>query len=169
MQAVGAPFLAIVLAVVFSASRFLPMAVTLMPHMRHPGTPVWRYYFAGQVLAMTSWAVAIRRFPEQPAPYRLPFFLGFAMTLWLCSLVCTLFGHSLAGALPAPLRLAFIFANPLYFILILTANLSERMGTIALVCGAVAGPALHLVWPQWSVVGGGVVGGTLAYLIARRL
>lgn len=169
MQAVGAPFLAIVFAVMFSASRFLPMAVTLIPHLRTPGVPPWRYYFAGQVLAMTSWAVAMRRFPEQTPAARLPYFLGFAMTLWLCSLACTLFGHSLAGALPAPLRLAFIFANPIYFILILTANLRERMGAIALVCGAIIGPALHLVWPAWSVVGGGVLGGSLAYLIARRL
>ena len=169
MQAAGAPFVAIVFAVAFSASRFLPMAVTLIPHLRVPGVPTWRYYFAGQVLAMTSWAVAMRKFPEQPPAVRLPYFLGFAMTLWLFSLVCTLCGHSLAGTLPAPLRLAFIFANPLYFILILTANLSERMGVIALVCGAVIGPALHLVWPAWSVVGGGVLGGSLAYLIVRRL
>jgi predicted branched-subunit amino acid permease len=169
MEAAGAPFLAILFAVAFSASRFLPMAVTLIPHLRVPGDPPWRYYFAGHVLAMTSWAVAMRRFPEQPVPARLPYFLGFAMTLWLVSLGCTLFGHSLAGTLPAPLRLAFIFANPLYFILILTANLRDRMGAIALLCGAVAGPALHLVVPAWSVVGGGVLGGSLAYLIARRL
>jgi predicted branched-subunit amino acid permease len=169
MHAAGAPFIAIVFAVAFSASRFLPMAVTLIPHLRAPGVRPWRYYFAGQVLAMTSWAVAMRKFPEQPPPLRLPYFLGFAMTLWLFSLGCTLFGHSLAGTLPSPLRLAFIFANPLYFILILTANLSERTGVIALVCGAIVGPSLHLVWPAWSVVGGGVLGGTLAYLIARRL
>jgi hypothetical protein len=50
METLGAPFLAIVLAVAFSASRFLPMAVTLMPHMRAPGVASWRYYFAGHVL-----------------------------------------------------------------------------------------------------------------------
>jgi predicted branched-subunit amino acid permease len=169
MEAVGAPFAAIVFAVAFSASRFLPMAVTLIPHLRAPGTPSWRYYFAGQVLAMTSWAVAMRRFPDQRPEVRLPYFLGFAMTLWLCSLACTVFGHALAGTLPEPLRLAFIFANPLYFILILTASLRDRMGAVALACGAVAGPLLHLAWPSWSVVGGGVVGGSIAYLIARRM
>src|SRR5687767_13267887 len=47
MHAVGAPFIAIVLAVVFSSSRFLPMAVTLMPLLRTPGSPAWRYYVAG--------------------------------------------------------------------------------------------------------------------------
>jgi len=169
MQAVGAPFVAIVLAVAFSASRFLPMAMTLIPYLRAPGTPAWRYYFAGHVLAMTSWAVAMRRFPDQPAAARLPYFLGFAITLWLFSLGCTIVGHALAGTLPEPLRLAFIFANPLYFILILTANLRDRMGAVALACGAIAGPLMHLAWPSWSVVGGGVIGGSIAYLIAMRM
>src|SRR4051794_30809346 len=43
MQAGGAPFLAIVLAVMFSASRFLPMMVTLLPQMRTPAAAPWRF------------------------------------------------------------------------------------------------------------------------------
>jgi predicted branched-subunit amino acid permease len=78
-----------------------------------------------------------------------------------------LFGFLLAGTLPAPVRLAFIFANPVYFILILTSDLRYRMGVLALACGAIAGPVLHALWPSWSIVGGGVIGGSIAFLIAR--
>ncbi len=168
MHTLGAPFAAILLAVVFSSSRFLPMAVTLMPHLRAPGVPTWRYYFAGQVLAMTSWAVAMRHIPDQARPVRLPFFLGFAITIWAVSLLCTIAGYALAGSLPGPLRLAFIFANPLYFILILTADLRGRMVVLALVCGAVVGPLIHLALPAWSVIGGGLAGGTAAFLLGRK-
>jgi predicted branched-subunit amino acid permease len=167
MHTLGAPFMAVLAAVVFSASRFLPMAVTLMPHLREPGVPAWRYYLASHVLAMTSWAVAMRRFPDQAMPARLPFFAGFAITIWLVSLFCTIVGHTLAGSLPAPLRLAFIFANPLYFILILTADLRGRMVVLALACGGLAGPLLHLLAPAWSVIGGGLAGGTVAFLLMR--
>jgi hypothetical protein len=72
MQAGGAPFLAIVLAVVFSASRFLPMTVTLLPQMRSGDVPAWRYYVVSQLLSMTSWAVAMQRFPRLPQSSRLP-------------------------------------------------------------------------------------------------
>lgn len=168
MHTLGAPFVAILLAVVFSSSRFLPMAVTLMPQMRVPGVPAWRYYVAGQVLAMTSWAVAMRRFPDLPRSARLPFFLGFALTNWTVSLACTIAGYLLAGSLPGPIRLAFIFANPLYFILILTADLRERTAVLALACGAIAGPLIHLAFPAWSVIGGGLVGGTAAFLLTRK-
>jgi len=169
MQAGGAPFLAILLAVVFSASRFLPMTVTLLPQMRSEARPAWRYYVASQLLSMTSWAVSMQRFPRLPPASRLAYFTGFGITMWLCALGCTLAGYLLAGTLPAPLRLAFIFANPIYFILILTADLRNRMGVLALACGAIAGPALHAVWPSWSIVGGGLIGGSVAFLLARRL
>ena len=167
MHNLGAPFVAILLAVVFSASRFLPMTVALMPQMREPGVAAWRYYLAGQLLVMTSWAVAMRRFPGFARGARLPFFMGFAITIWLVSLLGTIIGYTLAGSLPGPLRLAFIFANPLYFILILTADLRGRMAVLALACGAVAGPMIHLVLPAWSVIGGGLAGGTVAFLLAR--
>jgi hypothetical protein len=34
---------------------------------------------------------------------------------------------------------------------------------VALACGAVAGPLIHLALPQWSVMLGGLIGGTLAW------
>ena len=167
MHTLGAPFAVILLAVIFSSSRFLPMAVTLMPMLRAPGIPSWRYYFAGYVMAMTSWAVAIRRLPDLPERARLPYFLGFALTLLSVAMLCTLAGFFLAGSLPGPIRLAFIFANPLYFTLLLTADIRERTVAWALGCGAVAGPLIHLLAPSWSVIGGGLIGGTVAFLATR--
>jgi predicted branched-subunit amino acid permease len=168
MAAVGAPFAAIVLAVAFSASRFLPMTVTLMPRLRQPGVPGWRYYAAGHLLAMMSWAVAMRRFPQLPPEERLSYFFGFTLSMWSAAIGCTLFGYALAGGLPPLMRLAFVFATPLYFILILTADLRDRMTVFALAGGAIAAPLLHLAWPSWGLVGGGLVGGTLGYLLGRR-
>jgi predicted branched-subunit amino acid permease len=168
MYALGAAFPLILLAVIFSSSRFLPMAVTLIPMLRAPRIPSWRYYFAGYVMAMTSWAVAVRRTPDLPEPQRMAYFLGFALTLIVVAMICTLSGWYLAGSLPATVRLAFIFANPLYFTLLLTADLRDRTVVWALSCGALAGPLIHLLLPSWSVVGGGIIGGTVAFLATRR-
>ena len=167
MHTLGAAFPLILLAVIFSSSRFLPMAVTLIPMLRASGTPQWRYYVAGYVMAMTSWAVAIRRVPDMPEPKRMAYFFGFALTLIVVAMICTLSGYFLAGSLPGPVRLAFIFANPLYFTLLLTADLRERTVVWALGCGAIAGPLIHLALPSWSVVGGGLIGGTIGFLATR--
>lgn len=168
MNALSAPFLATVLAVALSASRFLPMTVALLPHLRVAGGPAWRYYAAAHVLAMTSWAVAMRRYPTQAATERLPYFFGFAVTMWIACMGFTAAGYLLAHAMPEPLTVAFVFSNPLYFILILTADLRSRDIAVALVCGAVVGPLVHLVAPQWSVVGGGLLGGSAAFALTRR-
>lgn len=168
MHTGGAPFVAILLGVVFSSSRFLPLTVTLMPQMRSPGVPVWRYYAASQFVAMSSWAAAMRRFPDQDRPSRMSYFMGFAVTMWGVALLCTLAGYVLAGSLPGPVRLAFVFANPLYFVLILTADLRTRMAALSLALGAVAGPLFHLVLPSWSVIAGGLAGGTAAFLLIRK-
>jgi len=58
--------------------------------------------------------------------------------------------------------IAFGYLHPL-FLTILSA------WTIRVACGALAGPLFHLVSAQWGILLSGFVGGTIAYLIQRRL
>jgi len=52
-------------------------------------------------------------------------------------------------------------------VLILTGETRTRHGVLALACGAVAGPLIHLASPQWSVMLGGLIGGTAAWGLNR--
>jgi uncharacterized membrane protein YjjP (DUF1212 family) len=62
-----------------------------------------------------------------------------------------------------------MFLNPVYFILILSGDVRHRLTILALAGGALAGPLIHLWTPQWSVLLGGFVGGTMAYLTHRLI
>jgi len=169
MHALSAPLVATVLAVVFSASRFLPMTVALLPMLRTERVPSWKLFLAAHVLAMSAWAVAMRRMPTQAPRERLPFFFGFAATMWTGCLAATAAGYLLAARMPEPVTLAFVFSNPLYFLLLLAPDLRRLTPqSLALAAGAVAGPLAHFVVPQCSVVIGGVVGGTVAFALAER-
>lgn len=168
MSALGAPVIAILLAVALSATRFLPMTVSLLPHLRSPGMARWQEYVAAQLLAMTTWAVTMRRYPDLAQRDRLPYFMGFSLTMWGASMAFTAAGYLLATRMPAELKLAFVFANPVYFLLILTIDLRTRIAALGLACGAIAGPLVHLVTPEWSVVGAGLIGGTVAFGLLRR-
>lgn len=167
LYAAGASVLVIALAVALTNARLLPMTVTLMPLLRHPGTARWRYYLAAHFVAVTGWAIAMQRCPGLPAEQRLPFFLGFTVTLWSVTLAATAAGFLIADALPDSLSLELVFLNPLCFMLIFAADLGVRPRALALGFGALAGPLLHLLSPDWGLLLTGLVAGTAAFLVDR--
>ncbi len=167
MATIGAPLAALILTVMLTSARFLPMSVALIPLLRTARHGRLRVYLAAQLVAMTAWAAAMRRAPELPEEERLPYFVGFGLTNWTAGLVCTVIGYFVAESLPPLVKLGFVFLSPIYFLLILTGDARSRATVAALVCGAAAGPLSHLVTPDWSVLAGGLVGGTLAYLLLR--
>ena len=167
MSIAGTAPVIIVITVALTAARFLPMTVALLPMLRSPGRPSWRIYAAVHLLAMTGWAASMRRCPQLPNAQRLPWFVGFALTNWFACVVATAVGYALAESLPPLVRQGLVFVGPLYFVLILVGETRTRHGVLALACGAVAGPLIHLAAPQWSVMLGGLIGGTMAWGLLR--
>jgi predicted branched-subunit amino acid permease len=167
LRELGTAAPALILAVMLTSARFLPMAVTLLPILRHPAYRPWHYYVAGQLVAMTGWAVAIRRCPMLPQDQRLPYFMGFAGALWVACLAGTAAGYFASGSLSELVTLGLVFLNPLYFILLLGGEVRHRQGVLALLCGVLAGPLMQLLTPQWGLLVAGVAGGSVAYGIDR--
>ncbi|MFW6076130.1 MAG: AzlC family ABC transporter permease [Hyphomicrobiales bacterium] len=167
LRELGTAAPALVLAVMLTSARFLPMTVTLLPMLRHPAYRSWHYYLAGHFVAMTGWAVAVRRCPMLPLEQRLPYFLGFAIGLWLACMVGTAVGYLASGMINELATLGLVFLNPVYFILILGGEVRHRQGVLALLCGAFAGPLMQFVTPQWALLVAGILGGTLAFAVDR--
>ena len=165
MWQIGAPMIAVVLAVTLTNARFLPMALTLMPVLRDPSHPPFRYYLAAQFIAMTSWAVCMRRCPQLPGPARLHYLSGFSLVCMGVGAAASALGYLIGGFLPAWLRLGLVFVPTVYFFVILIGEVQGRRAATALACGAVAGPLFYLLTPQWSVLAAGLAGGTVAFLI----
>ncbi|MDF2096925.1 AzlC family ABC transporter permease [Aquibaculum arenosum] len=156
---------ALILAVMLTAARFFPMTASLLPSLRHPRWRAPHYYLAGHLVAMTGWAVAMRRFPQMRRVERLPYFLGFTVLLWLACAAGTIIGYQLSYLFTDLVTLGLVFLNPMYFFLVLCGETRSRLGVTALLCGAIAGPLLHLLVPEWSLILAGVLGGTLAFLL----
>jgi predicted branched-subunit amino acid permease len=163
----GAPFLAIVLTVALSSARFLPMTLVLMPLMRHARHRGWHYYLAAQLLALTGWTAAMVRLPDIDRAERLAWFYGFATVCIGASALATTPGYLVADLLTPLARTGLVFMAPMYYLLILLGGIRDRTVAVALACGAVFGPLAHLLTPQWSVLAGGLFGGTLAWLVMR--
>jgi len=169
LHTLGAPVLVTVIAVMLSSARFLPMTVMLMPELRDPSHKPWKYYVVAQLLSLSGWTMAVVRFPDIPREQRLAWLYGFALVLITVSALSTTAGYLGADRLPPLVRLGLVFMVPMYYLLILTGAVRDRVAALGLICGAVAGPLAYLVSPQWSVPLGGLAGGSLAYaMLARR-
>ena len=167
MHTLGAPFFAVLLSVMLSAVRFLPMTVVMMPLLREAPRPQPHYYAAAHLVSMTGWAWAMARFPTIPPERRLGYFFGFALTLMASATSATALGFLAGDLLPPLAKLAFVFMSPIYFLLMLAGSTSDALGRSAIFFGAIVGPVAHFVTPQWSVMVAGVLGGTLGYAAHR--
>lgn len=165
MIAVGASGLAVVLAVSLTATRFLPMTMTLVPQLHEPRRG--RLFPLAQLIAMTTWASMMRHLPLLPPERRSAYFAGFGLVCWGISVPGTAIGYLIAGTLPAPVSLGLVFLNPLFFLL-LFAEVKQYASRLALAIGAVAGPLVYQVAPGWSLLVTGLCGGTLAWLLAAK-
>ena len=169
MWQLGAPLIAILLAVMLTNARFLPMAVTLLPVIRHSDHRPWHYYAAAQGIAMSSWAICMRRCPEMADEQRLAYLCGLSCGFIAVSLCAGAVGYYIAESIPAVLQIGMIFLAPVYFFVFLIVEIRSRLAAIALACGGIAGPLVYTVTPQWSVLIAGFAGGTLAFAIHKFL
>lgn len=168
LYAVGATLAVLAVAVGLSAMRLLPMTLSLVPQFREARVPRWRLYLTAHFIAITGWAMTMRIAPRMPAGERLAFFTGLTLMLWISTILCTAIGYYIPDLLPERVTLALLFLNPLYFLLIFIGDLRQRSRILALAFGAVLGPPLFLVEPDWSLLFAGLIGGTAAFLIGDR-
>ncbi len=177
MQAGGAAIAVTVLAVSLSAVRFFPMTLTLMPLMRDRGgrRSLWRFLLAAQLISMTTWAVAMRRFNDPDLAdieTRWNYFLGFSAVCIGSAALFAMVGQFLLVTLPPLARFGLALLTPLFFFVTLVGDSQGRAQITALVCGAATALALHVIAPDWSLLGAGLIGGTAAFLLqgnhARR-
>ena len=80
----------------------------------------------------------------------------------------TALGYHLASTLPFSITVSLIFLNPVYFVFLL-AGVRHRQFILALIIGAVLGPLVHLVSPNWGLGLCGVIAGTAASWLDRRI
>jgi predicted branched-subunit amino acid permease len=155
-----------VLGAIAVNARFFPMAISLTPMLGTRGRA--RLIPALPFIAVTPWAAAMRELPGVAPPARLFWFLGFGVTSWVVAGFASMSGYYVAGALGEEARAALLFVNPLYYALLLAADF-DRPGPRRAVLGGVAAAPLALVLPSsWALLGAGLAGGTVAFLLGRR-
>jgi predicted branched-subunit amino acid permease len=167
MVITGSSALAIALAVTLTSTRFITMTVTLFPQF-HQKDRNHGLYASVHLLAMTSWAISMREFQTMEAKHRSSYFIGIGLLCWFVSIPATMLGYLLAGIVPPYITLGLVFINPLFFLLTFT-EVRPWINRIAIGLGFALGPFFFIVDRDTSLLTTGLVAGTIAYLIDRKI
>lgn len=163
----GATLLAAGFAVSLTAIRLLPMTVAIVPYFRGDPASPWVKVLAVHFVAVTPWLEALRQIPPLNPSLRLPRFIGLGAGFSMVMISGSLVGYQLSTVLPPTASAALLFSLPVYFGLALLKAVRVQADVAAIVAGAVLGPLLHLVVPEFDLLGAGLIGGTLAWLLVE--
>ncbi len=163
----GLPLAAVFLGVTLTAIRLLPLTASLLPHLRSRNTPHWLEYPLAHFIAVTVWVESMRRMAPIPRELRVPYYAGFAGTLFIANLIATAVGFALASTVSVTVAAALIFLTPIYFFLALIAVSRDFSDGLALGIGFVLGPILFVIAPGFDLALTGLIGGSVAYAALR--
>ena len=164
---VGASLLNIFLAVWFVNARLYPMAVSLFPLMMHKNQPKWKYYFSCHFIAVSAWLIMKSNYKSIPKEQRIDYWIGIGSATWSVAVLGTFIGFYFSEFLNKEIMMGLAILNPIYFLCMMVGASKTFQVTFSVLLGAILGPIFYFFSPEWSILLGGVAGGTAAYLIGE--
>ena len=165
---VGASLFNIFLAVWLVNARLYPMTVSLMPLLKDKSQPKWKYYLSCHFLAVSSWLIMKDRIQVAEQKHRIDFWIGIGTGTWMTAIIATIIGYLLSDYLNKDMVIGLAIVNPVYFTCMMVGAMKSKSISIAIILGAVLGPVFFLVSPEWSILFGGTLAGTIAFFIGEK-
>lgn len=146
--------------------RNMPMSVSAIPMIRSGPGFRWSHILMAQLLSPTSW-VQITIVGRSLKPQdRMPYYVAFSLMLLVSSLLGAWAGFSFADGLPPALGLSLLLLTPM-FVTMTMATSPKLSSRLALVIGCIGVPILMQWDSELGLVLGGLLFGTLGFLLAR--
>ena len=164
---IGSSLLNIFLAVWFVNARLYPMAVSLFPLMMHKNQPKWKYYFSCHFIAVSAWLIMKSNYEKIEKEHRIDFWIGIGSATWSVAVLGTILGFYFSGYMNKEMMIGLAVVNPIYFMCMMGGASKTLEITLSVVLGVTLGPIFYFFSPEWSILLGGVIGGTIAYFISE--
>lgn len=165
LSAEGVAGWTLILSVTVANLRMLPLTLASVPLLRDGRNGSIRLIWLAQINSVTGYVNLVDSSARISDRRELSFhFEGFCLGTLLLGALGILAGHAIANQLPAEGLRALIFVTPLY-LLLLTARTRDWMMLASAALGCACVPFVHLWSPDWGVIAGGVLAGTLAFAV----
>jgi len=165
---IGASLLNIFLAVWLVNARLYPMTVSLMPLLIHKNQPRWKYYLSCHFIAVSSWFIMKNKYLEVEKEYRIDFWMGIGTATWLVGILSTVLGYIAADYLNKDMMIGLAIVNPVYFMCMMIGAMKTIQISTSIILGAMLGPLFYFVSPEWCILYGGFVAGTIAFFVGEN-
>ena len=165
---VGASLLSIFIAVWFVNARLYPMAVSLFPLMMDENQPKWKYYLSCHFIAVSAWLIMKSNYETIEKKDRVDFWIGIGSATWSVAVISTILGFYLSDYLNKDMLMGLAILNPIYFTCMMVGAMKTIQITLSVSLGAILGPVFYFFSPEWSILLGGLIAGSIAYLIGEK-
>ena len=165
---IGGSLLSIFIAVWFVNARFYPMAVSLFPLMMDESQPKWKYYLSCHFIAVSAWLIMKSSYETIEKKDRVDFWIGIGTATWCVSIIATILGFYLADYLNKDMLIGLAILNPVYFICMMVGAMKTLQISLSIILGGILGPVFYFFSPEWSILLGGLIAGSAAYLIGEK-
>mgnify|MGYP001200661109 FL=1 len=165
---VGTSLLNIFIAVWLVNARLYPMTVSLMPLLMHESQPRWKYYLSCHFIAVSAWLIMKSNYQSVEKENRIDYWIGIGTATWSVAIIGTIIGFISSEYLNKDIMIGLAIVNPVYFMCMMIGAMKTIQISISVILGAILGPAFYFISPEWCVLYGGFVAGTIAYFIGEK-
>mgnify|MGYP001281986687 FL=1 len=165
---IGASLFSIFIAVWFVNARLYPMAVSLFPLMMDESQPKWKYYLSCHFIAVSAWLIMKSNYEIIEKKDRVDFWIGIGSATWSVAVLATILGFYLSDYLNKDMLMGLAIINPIYFTCMMVGAMKTIQITLSVILGAFLGPIFYFFSPEWSILLGGLIAGSVAYFIGER-
>ena len=165
---VGASLLSIFISVWFVNARLYPMAVSLFPLMMDENQPKWKYYLSCHFIAVSAWLIMKSNYETIEKKDRVDFWIGIGSATWSVAVLSTVLGFYLSDYLNKDMLMGLAILNPIYFTCMMVGAMKTIQVSLSVILGAILGPVFYFFSPEWSILLGGLIAGSIAFLIGEK-
>ena len=118
-------------------------------------------------VAVSSWLILKSNYEEIERKYRIDFWIGIGTATWFIAIFSTVLGFYAADFLSKDMIIGLAIVNPIYFMCAMIGVMKTIQLSSSIILGAFLGPIFYFFSPEWSVLLGGLVAGSIAYFIGE--
>jgi predicted branched-subunit amino acid permease len=99
---------------------------------------------------------------------RVDFWIGIGSATWSVAVIATILGFYLSDYLNKDMLMGLAILNPIYFTCMMVGAMKTIQVTLSVTLGGILGPVFYFFSPEWSILLGGLIAGSIAYLIGEK-